>query len=370
MTKVDPSLARWAPWMRRALHLAELADGCTSPNPLVGAVVLDITGKLVGEGFHLCAGMPHAEVEALDQAGSKAKGGTLVVTLEPCCHQGRTPPCTETILKSGISKVVVAIQDPDPRVAGAGISKLRDAGIEVLTGLLEKQAAYQNRAFIFRVLYGRPWGILKWAMSLDGRTALPNGSSKWITGPRARNWVHGLRAKCDAVIIGGGTLRADDPLLTSRGISDPEPLRVVLTRSLDLPIKAQLWDTTKAKTLIAYGSESPRIERLGKLPSGLDHLELNSTNPCELLKVLAEKNCNCVLWECGSALASAAIQEGCVQEVAIMMAPKLLGGASAMTPLSHLGFTSMNEVLHTSNGDMQKLGKDWLFKNLVLHQKI
>ncbi len=365
MTKIDPSLALWAPWMRRALQLASLADGCTSPNPLVGSVVIDGTGKLVGEGFHSRAGQPHAEPQALEQAGSKAKGGTLVVTLEPCCHQGRTPPCTEAILRSGISRVVVAMQDPDPRVAGAGISRLRDAGIQVLTGLLEREAAYQNRAFIFRVLNGRPWGILKWAMSLDGRTGLPNGASKWISGEKSRSWVHGLRAKCDAVIIGGGTLRFDDPLLTSRGISDPEPLRVVLTRSLNLPDKAQLWDAKEAKTLIAYGPGVSK-EQLKKLPSGPDYLELNSTNPSDLLKALAKRECNCVLWECGAELASAAVQDGCVQEIAIVMASKLLGGDSAMTPLAHLGFTSMNQALLASNGSIQRLGKDWLFENLIL----
>ena len=198
----------WEPLMHRALALASLAQGRTSPNPLVGALVLDSSGRLIGEGYHARAGLPHAEVGALAQAGVAARGGTLIVSLEPCCHQGRTPPCTDAVIAAGIERVVVALEDPDPRVAGGGISRLRSAGLEVITGVLKAQAAHQNRAFVHRVRTGRPWGVLKWAMSLDGRTALPNGESQWISGPEARTWVHQFRACCDAVIVGGGTVRA------------------------------------------------------------------------------------------------------------------------------------------------------------------
>ncbi len=347
----------WTPWMRRALQLAGLAEGRTSPNPMVGALVLDHAGKLVGEGFHAKSGDPHAEVKALSQAGSKAVGGTLVVSLEPCCHQGRTPPCTEAILASGIAKVVIALQDPDPRVRGEGITRLRDAGLEVVLGVLEKEAAYQNRAFIFRVCHGRPWGILKWAMSLDGRIALPNGASKWISSSGAREWVHQLRAQCDAVIVGGGTVRSDNPLLTSRGISDPEPLRVVLTKSLDLPDDARLWDTSLANTLVAHGWDVDQ----SKFPAGPDRLVLDSVSPLALSQALSKKNCNCVLWECGPALATAAIKQKCIQEISVVVAPKLLGGVSAQTPLSNLGFSSIEDVLMLQNESFQKLGPDWVF---------
>ena len=226
----------WDLWMRRALALAALAEGRTSPNPLVGAVVLNREGRLVGEGFHARSGEPHAEVGALAQAGTAAAGGTLIVTLEPCCHHGRTPPCSRAVLQAGVARVVVALEDPDPRVAGGGIAQLRQAGVEVITGVLRQEAAEQNRAFLHRVRTGRPWGVLKWAMGLDGRTALPNGASQWISGADSRRWVHQLRAGCDAVLVGGGTVRADDPLLTSRGRRDPEPLRVVLSRGLDLSL--------------------------------------------------------------------------------------------------------------------------------------
>ena len=322
---------RWIPWMRRALALAALADGHASPNPLVGAVVLDSSGALVGEGFHAQAGQPHAEVGALAQAGDAARGGTIIVTLEPCCHHGRTPPCSDAVIKAGIARVVVALTDPDPRVAGGGLQRLRDAGVDVISGVLEAEAAHQNRAFVHRVRTGWPWGLLKWAMSLDGRTALPNGASQWISGPSARSWVHRLRAQCDAVIVGGGTVRADDPLLTSRGLRSPEPLRVVLSRSLDLPDQAQLWDQSVAPTLVVHGLDAPADARSRLDAVGVQRQELQACEPDALMAVLAQRGCNRVLWECGPRLAAAAIRQGCVQDIAAVIAPKLLGGEPAAT---------------------------------------
>jgi diaminohydroxyphosphoribosylaminopyrimidine deaminase / 5-amino-6-(5-phosphoribosylamino)uracil reductase len=357
--------------MRRALQLAALADGRTSPNPLVGAVVLDATGTLVGEGFHARAGDPHAEVGALAQAGERAKGGTLVVTLEPCCHHGRTPPCTEAVIQAGIRRVVVALTDPDPRVAGGGLQRLRDAGVEVIPGVLEAEAAHQNRAFVHRVKTGRPWGLLKWAMSLDGRTALPNGASQWISGAAARAWVHRLRAHCDAVIVGGGTVRGDDPLLTSRGLRTPEPLRVVLSRSLDLPAAARLWNTAEAPTLLAYGpvveaadgESGPLLKALGS--AGVAATALPRCEPLALLEQLAARGCNRVLWECGPALAAAALQQDCVQELAVVIAPKLLGGLAARTPLGELGFTAMDQVIQLKDLTLQRLERDAVVQALV-----
>ena len=356
----------WDAWMRRALALAALADGHTSPNPLVGAVVLDQHGCLVGEGFHARAGEPHAEVGALAQAGDRAKGGTLVVTLEPCCHHGRTPPCSEAVLRAGITRVVIALKDPDPRVAGGGIAQLRAAGLEVISGVLQTEATFQNRAFLHRVRTGRPWGTLKWAMGLDGRTALTNGESQWISGPTAREWVYRLRSKSDAVIVGGGTVRADDPLLTSRGRRSPEPLRVVLSRSLDLPAAAQLWQQDVASTLVAHAlSEAvePQASRLAALQARGVHLEqLDRCEPQQLMTALARRGCNRVLWECGPGLASAALQQGCVQEIAALIAPKLLGGELARTPLGDLGFTAMDQVLSLNCEPGISLGQDLLVK--------
>ncbi|GCE65193.1 bifunctional diaminohydroxyphosphoribosylaminopyrimidine deaminase/5-amino-6-(5-phosphoribosylamino)uracil reductase RibD [cyanobiont of Ornithocercus magnificus] len=352
----------WIPWMQRALQLASLASGCTSPNPLVGAVVLDIDGHLVGEGFHASAGQPHAEAVALSQAGEAAYGGTLIVTLEPCCHYGRTPPCTELVLNAGIARVVAALQDPDPRVAGAGFSRLRDAGLDVIVGVLGTKAAYQNRAFIHRVQTGRPWGSLKWAMSLDGRTALPNGISQWITGPLARHWVHSLRAQCDAIIIGGGTLRADNPLLTSRGRCNPEPLRVVLSRHLDLPLSCQLWSNGVAPTLVAHGPEALLAQRQRLDQAGINRLELNACKPSALMQALASRGCNHVLWECGPLLATAALREDCVQEVIALIAPKLLGGTAACTPLDNFGFSSLDQTISLKSKAVSWIGKDLLLQ--------
>lgn len=389
--------APWLPWMRRALQLAALGEGRTSPNPLVGAVVLDAAGQLVGEGFHARAGEPHAEVGALAQAGARARGGTVIVTLEPCCHHGRTPPCSEAVIAAGISRVVVAMADPDPRVAGGGIARLRAAGLEVIEGLAEAEALRLNRAFVHRVRSGRPLGILKWAMSLDGRTALPNGQSQWISGAEARAWVHQLRAGCDAVIVGGGTLRADDPLLTSRGRRDPEPIRVVMSRTLDLPPQARLWDTTMAPTLVAHGPEAPQerreaFDRLaaaardGVQPgaagreatypwaegactpellasqSGPQRLELPSCEPAALMEALAARGCNRVLWECGPELAAAALRQGCVQELAAVIAPKLLGGQAARTPLGDLGQESLDQAQPWRELERTNLGSDWLWR--------
>lgn len=349
------------PWMGRALRLAALAEGQTSPNPLVGAVVLNGAGELVGEGYHRRAGEPHAEALALARAGAAAEGGCLYVTLEPCCHQGRTPPCTEAVLASGVQRVVVALADPDPRVAGQGLARLRRAGLEVIEGVGAEAARRQNSAFLHRVAKGRPEGILKWAMSLDGRTALPNGASQWISGPEARAWVHRLRARCDAVIVGGGTVRTDNPLLTSRGQRSPEPLRVVLSRQLELPANAQLWDTSGAPTLVAHGPEAPAAARARLDQLGVERLALERCGPLALLGGLAARGCNRVLWECGPQLAATALVEGCVQQVAAVIAPKLLGGLPARTPLGELGLSAINEAQKVEQLKMELLGNDWLW---------
>ena len=348
--------------MQRALQLAELGRGRTSPNPLVGALVLDPDGELVGEGFHAQAGTPHAEVHALRQAGERARGGTAIVTLEPCCHHGRTPPCSEALLSAGIQRVVIAMRDPDPRVAGGGIAQLESAGVEVISGICEAEAQALNRSFIHRVRTGRPLGILKWAMSLDGRTALPNGSSQWISGPPARAWVHQLRAQCDAVIVGGGSVRTDNPLLTSRGQRNPEPLRVVLSRLLDLPEGSQLWDQNPATTLVLHSSAAPLSNQQQLEARGIEHLSLDDCTPRGALEVLAKRGCNQVLWECGPELAARALQQGCVQQVAAVIAPKLLGGLAARTPLGDLGLVDVNQAEPWSANQLRTLGDDWLIQ--------
>ncbi|MFO8236795.1 MAG: bifunctional diaminohydroxyphosphoribosylaminopyrimidine deaminase/5-amino-6-(5-phosphoribosylamino)uracil reductase RibD [Prochlorococcaceae cyanobacterium] len=348
--------------MRRALQLATLAAGRTSPNPLVGAVLLDRQGALVGEGFHARAGASHAEVMALAQAGERARGGTLVVTLEPCCHHGRTPPCSNAVVQAGIRRVVIAMADPNPRVNGGGIAELRAAGVEVISGVCTAEARELNAAFLHRVATGRPLGILKWAMGLDGRIALSNGASKWISGPAARHWVHRLRSSCDAVIVGGGTVRADDPLLTSRGRRQPEPLRVVLSRSLDLPHQARLWDRTDAPTLVAHGVAAPPRARFQLDERGVERLLLPTCTPAALLEALARRGCNQVLWECGPALAAAALGDGCVQRIAAVIAPKVMGGTPASTPVGDLGFTDLDQVPTWQSEHLGQLSPDLLWQ--------
>lgn len=354
--------ARWRPWMGRALQLAALGQGHTSPNPMVGCVVLDASGQLVGEGFHAQAGLPHAEVGALGQAGGRARGGTAIVTLEPCCHHGRTPPCSQALLAAGIGRVVVAMVDPDPRVAGQGLEQLRTAGAEVIAGVCGAEAKQLNRAFIHRVTTGRPLGLLKWAMSLDGRTALPNGSSQWISGPEARAWVHRLRGQVDAVIVGGGTVRADDPLLTSRGQGPREPLRVVLSRTLDLPPQRKLWDQNLASTLVVHSPGASALGRQQLDQLGVERLELDPCTPVTLLEALARRGCNRVLWECGPSLAAEALKQGCIQQLAAVIAPKLLGGVEARTPLGDLGLVDVNGAQQWDQQGVGRLGVDWLWQ--------
>jgi len=350
-------------WMRRAIKLAFLGKGLTSPNPLVGAVITNKFGDLISEGFHHKTGMPHAEAMAFDNLKKDPRGGNLYVNLEPCCHEGKTPPCVKRIIKTGIKKVFVSIKDPDNRVSGKGIKILRNAGIEVHLGLCETESLEINKAFIHRNLTGNSYGILKWAMSIDGRIGLKNGDSKWITNKFSRSKVHSLRAECDAVIIGGNTFRKDNPLLTTRGLKDKEPLRVVLTKSLNFLEKNNLWDCSSARTLVLYDSLSEDETKLKKIPSCVEIEKLPKGNLKHVSKLLANRGCNKVLWECGPSLATSAIRNGCIQETITFIAPKILGGNSAMTPFSDLDFKKMSEVIELKNLKMNVFDNDIYLTN-------
>ena len=350
-------------WMTRAIRLASLGRGFTSPNPMVGAVILDKKGKLISEGFHQRAGMPHAEAMAFNNLKDDPSGGTLYVNLEPCCHRGKTPPCVDRIITSGIKKVFLSIKDPDLRVAGKGIKLLKDAGIEVNLGLCEKEALELNKSFIHKNLNGFSYGVLKWAMSIDGRVGLKNGESKWITTAKSRSLVHKLRADFDAIIIGGNTLRKDNPLLTTRGLKEREPLRVVFTRTLDLPLKAKLWDTDVSNTLVIYDSSTANEENLKKIPKTIFIEKVSSDNPKLISKILAEKGCNKVLWECGPELATAAVRAGCIQEFITFVAPKIIGGRKGMSPFSDFEFKSMQEVINLNFQEINMYSKDIYLKS-------
>jgi diaminohydroxyphosphoribosylaminopyrimidine deaminase/5-amino-6-(5-phosphoribosylamino)uracil reductase len=350
-------------WMKRAIFLASLGKNTTSPNPKVGAVILDKNGNLVSEGFHFKAGMPHAEAMAFNNLKKDAKGGTIYVNLEPCCHQGRTPPCVDKIISSGIRKVFISIQDPDKRVSGKGIKLLKEAGIKVHLGLCKKESLVLNKAFIHRNNTKKAFGVLKWAMSIDGRIALKNGKSKWITSDESRSLVHAFRAEFDAVIIGGNTLRRDNPLLTTRGSKNPEPLRVVFTKSLDLPSKSNLWDCSKAKTLVIYDSSTANESYLSRIPKCVEVEKVLSDNPELISKILAKRGCNKILWECGPRLATAAIQSNCIQEVITFIAPKILGGENSMNPFGDFKFEEMHEIFKLSDSQVSLVGNDICVKS-------
>ncbi|MEH1790748.1 MAG: bifunctional diaminohydroxyphosphoribosylaminopyrimidine deaminase/5-amino-6-(5-phosphoribosylamino)uracil reductase RibD [Nostoc sp.] len=346
--------------MLRCLELARRALGQTSPNPLVGAVIVK-DGEIIGEGFHPRAGEPHAEVFALKAAGvGAARGATIYVSLEPCNHYGRTPPCSEGLIQAGVAKVVVGMVDPNPLVAGGGIARLRAAGIEVLVGVEEEACRQLNEAFVHRILYKRPLGILKYAMTLDGKIATTSGHSAWVTSQEARNEVHQLRAGCDAIIVGGNTVRQDNPYLTSHQVGAHNPLRVVMSRHLNLPESAHLWQTTDALTLVlTQKGANPDFQEL-LLKQGVEVVELTSLTPDKAMAYLYERGFCSVLWECGGTLAASAIAQGAVQKVLAFIAPKIIGGNIAPTPVGDLGFTTMTEALSLERVRWRVVGSDCL----------
>tara|TARA_B100000945_G_scaffold34711_1_gene23542 strand:- start:182 stop:1279 length:1098 start_codon:yes stop_codon:yes gene_type:complete len=350
-------------WMKRAISLASLGKGKTSPNPMVGAVILDKNGNLISEGFHHKAGMPHAEAMAFDNLNKDAKGGTLYVNLEPCCHHGKTPPCVEKVISYGVKRIFISIKDPDKRVSGRGIKLLKDAGIKVHLGLCEKESIELNKSFIHRNISDTAFGVLKWAMSMDGRVGLKNGESKWITNKYSRAFVHSYRSDFDAIIIGGNTLRKDNPLLTSRGTKIPEPLRVVFSKTLDLPEKSNLWDCELARTLVVYDSSTADEKHLKRIPKCVEVEKISSDNPKLLSKLLAKKGCNKVLWECGPNLATSAIKAGCIQELFTFIAPKIIGGESGMNPFEDFEFQNMDEVFNLFNSKVNLIDNDISIKS-------
>ncbi|MBW4447276.1 MAG: bifunctional diaminohydroxyphosphoribosylaminopyrimidine deaminase/5-amino-6-(5-phosphoribosylamino)uracil reductase RibD [Hassallia sp. WJT32-NPBG1] len=350
--------------MQRCLELAKRATGRTSPNPLVGAVIVK-DGEIIGEGFHPRAGEPHAEVFALKAAGTAARGATIYVSLEPCNHYGRTPPCSQALIAAGVAKVVVGMVDPNPLVAGGGIARLRAAGIEVVAGVEEEACQKINEGFVHRILYKRPLGILKYAMTLDGKIATSAGHSAWVTNRDARTEVHQLRAACDAVIVGGNTVRQDNPYLTSHQEGANNPLRVVMSRSLNLPENAHLWQTSEAPTLVLTEVDAnPEIKEFLR-KQGVEVVELTPLTPDKVMAYLYERGFCSVLWECGGILAASAIATGAVQKILAFIAPKIIGGNNAPTPVGDLGFTTMTEALPLERVSWRVVGSDCLVEGYL-----
>lgn len=347
--------------MQKCLELARQALGKTAPNPLVGAVVVK-DGQIIGTGFHPGAGQPHAEVFALREAGEQAKGATIYVSLEPCNHYGRTPPCSEALVQAGVTKVVVGMVDPNPLVSGGGLERLRSAGIEVVVGVEEEACRKLNEAFIYRITHRQPFGILKYAMTLDGKIATTTGDSNWVTQDAARHEVHRVRAGCDAVIVGTNTVCRDNPFLTNHHTGSHNPLRVVMSRSLKLPSEAHLWDVSEAPTLVftEVGSNPELQKRL--LNKGVELVEFDTLTPAKVMAALYQRDLLSVLWECGGTLAAPAIASGAVQKILAFIAPKIIGGAGAPSPVGNLGLASMNQALVLERVQWRTVGSDFLME--------
>ena len=350
--------------MGHCLRLARQARGKTSPNPLVGAVIVK-DGEIIGTGFHPQAGQPHAEIFALGEAGARATGATLYVNLEPCNHYGRTPPCTEAIIAAGIKTVVVAMIDPDERVSGQGIERLQKAGLEIILGVESESARQLNEAFIHRVSHRRPFGILKYAMTLDGKIATTTGHSTWVTGEASRRFVHELRSQVDAVIVGGNTVRQDNPHLTTHGLSTHHPLRVVMSRALELPENAHLWETSTVPTLVFTETLTNPIREKQLSQQGVEVIALKSLTPTNVMQYLYERGLSSVLYECGGRLAAKAIAEGMIQKVVAFIAPKIIGGESAPNPVGDLGFQDMTQALSLENVTIKCIEPDVLIQGYL-----
>ncbi|WP_442111964.1 bifunctional diaminohydroxyphosphoribosylaminopyrimidine deaminase/5-amino-6-(5-phosphoribosylamino)uracil reductase RibD [Pseudomonas sp. NUPR-001] len=355
-----------AHYMARALELARKGLYSTHPNPRVGCVIVR-DGKVVGEGWHVRAGEPHAEVHALRQAGELARGACAYVTLEPCSHHGRTPPCAEALVKAGVARVVAAMQDPNPQVAGQGLKRLAEAGIEVASGVLESEARALNPGFLKRMEFGLPFVRAKLAMSLDGRTAMANGESQWITGPAARSAVQRLRARSSVVLTSAQSVLADNARMTVRGQElglDPEttalalarpPLRVLIDGRLRLPLDAPFFTAGPALVVTAAAVEARYAEaghELISLPGEGGRVDLPA-----LLRELAARGVSEVLLEAGAGLVGAFAQHGLIDEYQIFVAAKFLG--SSARPLLDWPLNHMNEAAQLKITEMRAVGDDW-----------
>jgi diaminohydroxyphosphoribosylaminopyrimidine deaminase / 5-amino-6-(5-phosphoribosylamino)uracil reductase len=326
-------------WMRRALDLAQRGRGHVEPNPLVGAVLVR-DGKLIGEGWHQQFGQAHAEINALAMAGAGARGATLFVTLEPCCHHGKTPPCTDAVINAGIVRVVAALEDPFPQVAGQGAARLRAAGIPIDFGPCALEARRQNAPYLKLLATGRPYVHAKWAMSLDGKIATTTGDSKWISNDRSRRMVHELRGRMDGILVGIGTALADDPLLTARPPGPRTACRVVLDSRARLPLSSQLARTaSQVPTLVVT---LPGQQGDGLKAAGCEVLELagdreGKPDVLMLLDELGRRRWTNLLIEGGAAVLGSFFDQSAVDEAHVFIAPKLIGGVASKSPVSGLG---------------------------------
>lgn len=359
-----------AEWMRLALELAALGEGDVHPNPLVGAVVVS-EGRVVGRGYHRRFGGPHAEIFALDEAGAAARGATLYVTLEPCCHHGKTPPCTDRIVAAGVRQVVVAARDPNPEIDGRGIQCLLNAGIEVVEGVLSDEAQHQNEIFFAFARRRRPFVQLKLAISLDGRIATKTGDAQWISSEASRREAHRLRRKFMSVLVGVRTVLGDDPLLTVRHVVGPNPVPVVLDRRGRFPPTARLLDahpspivatatmpTGLEQQLCARGA---RVWRLRDAAGGVDLPRL--------LALLAEHGIDSVLIEGGGETAATFLDAGLVDKVSLFIAPILIGGRGAVAAVGGAGAERVADALRLQRITTEWTGPDLLYEGYPVRDR-
>ena len=348
-------------WMARALAEAERGRGFVEPNPMVGAVLVR-DGRAVGVGAHARFGGPHAEVVALGRAGDLARGSTLYVTLEPCCHHGKTPPCSEALLDAGVARVVAAMRDPFPKVDGGGLTRLRSAGVEVEAGLMADEAARLNGPYLKRLATGLPYVTAKWAMTLDGKTATASGDSRWISGPRSRTLVHEVRGRMDAILAGIGTVLADDPMLTARPPGPRTPARVVLDGSARLPLDGRLARSAREIPVwVAVTDRAPEDRRRALEALGCEVLAFPGEGPVPvvpLLQELARRGVINLLVEGGGTVLGAFLDAGSVDEVDVFLAPVIEGGSHPFGPARGRGAPTMGEALRLENREVAFVDAD------------
>lgn len=357
-------------YMIKALELAKKGIGYTNPNPLVGAVIVK-DSKIIGEGYHKVYGGHHAEVNAFLNATEDVKGATMYITLEPCSHYGKTPPYANTIVEKGISKVIIGLKDPNPIVAGKGIKILQDAGIEVVTGVLEEEGKKLNEIFIKYITTKLPFLIMKTAMTLDGKIATRTNASKWITGELSRKYVHELRHRVSGIMVGIGTVLADNPSLTTRlvGRKGCDPIRIIVDSRARIPLEAKVLNLeSEAKTIIAVTEKANKqklkaIEAKGakiiETPSKNGRVDLNL-----LMKKLGKSKIDSILLEGGSELNYAALEEGIVDKVHSFIAPKIIGGNTAKTPVGGQGKAYMKDAINLEHIDIHSFGEDIMVENM------
>ncbi|NEU31022.1 bifunctional diaminohydroxyphosphoribosylaminopyrimidine deaminase/5-amino-6-(5-phosphoribosylamino)uracil reductase RibD [bacterium LRH843] len=345
-------------YMKLALQLAKSTTGQTSPNPVVGSVVVK-DGAIVGIGAHLKAGEGHAEVQALTMAGEKAKGGTIYVTLEPCSHYGKTPPCADLIVEKGLKRVVVATGDPNPAVAGRGLDRLRNAGLEVIFGICQQEADALNEVFFHYMTNKTPFVTMKSATTLDGKTATVSGKSKWITGAAAREDVHHMRHIHDAILVGIGTVLADDPSLTTRlPNGGKNPIRVVLDRHLRIPAEAKLVQDKEAPTWVITTEQASEEKQKALEQFGVEVIRLPDDSIKTLLHVLGVKGVTSLFVEGGAEVNGSFLKERAINQLVMYMAPKLFGGKTAPTAIGGEGSLEVEDAISLDIKEVTAVGED------------